>query len=229
VAIQGDELRGWVDLAREKRITLLMDEFYSHFMYGGATSPISTAAFVEDVDEDPVVIIDGLTKCFRYPGWRVGWVVAPKQVIRTLTAAGSFLDGGPSRPIQRAAIDVLAPNRADQETDAVRNVFARKQEMVIERLGKLGVTFPAQSDGTFYVFGDISDLPDSINDGVSFMHRAFGHRVLVVPGAYFDVGPQRSRGGESTVRSFVRFSFGPPHDNVSAGLDRLDEMVAAAQ
>lgn len=229
VAIAGDDLAAWVEMARRTRCALLMDEFYSHFNYlPGATGPISAAEFIDDVDEDPVVIVDGLTKSFRYPGWRVGWVVAPQEVIVSLTAAGSFLDGGPCRPIQRAAIDVLEPGRADQETDAVRDVFAEKNRIAVERLTALGIRFPAAPVGTFYVFGDIASLPPPINTGQGFMRRAFEHKVLTVPGEYFDVNPHRARTGVSPLESFVRFSFGPPRDVLESGLDRLAEMVRSA-
>lgn len=228
VAIQGEELNAWVDLSRRNDIALLMDEFYSHFIFKDGvpgSGPVSTAAFVEDVNEDPVIIVDGLTKCYRYPGWRVGWVVAPKNVIHNLTAAGSFLDGGPSRPIQRAAIAVLEPSRADQETNALRTVFAEKQKITVERLTAMGVTFPAAPESTFYVWGDVSGLPKPINTGEGFMRHGIRHRVMSVPGDYFDVNPHRAREGESPLKSFVRFSFGPPKDNLVAGLDRLAEMV----
>jgi hypothetical protein len=46
-----------------------------------------------DVNEDPVIIVDGLTKNHRLPGWRVCWLVAPKQVIFSMQSAGSFLEG----------------------------------------------------------------------------------------------------------------------------------------
>ena len=95
VVIRGKELAAWVEMGRRRHCTLLMDEFYSHYVYAGSErGPVSSAEFVQDVEKDPVVIIDGLTKCFRYPGWRVGWVVAPSHIINALTAAGSFLDGG---------------------------------------------------------------------------------------------------------------------------------------
>lgn len=228
VVVQGDELAAWVDLARRNDVALLMDEFYSHFIFKDGvpgSGPVSTAAFVEDVNEDPVIIVDGLTKCYRYPGWRVGWVVAPKNVIHNLTAAGSFLDGGPSRPIQRAAIAVLEPSRADQETNALRAVFAEKQQITVERLTAMGVTFPARPESTFYVWGDVSGLPGPISTGEGFMRHGIRHRVMSVPGDYFDVNPHRAREGESPLKSFVRFSFGPPKDNLVAGLDRLAEMV----
>jgi aspartate/methionine/tyrosine aminotransferase len=241
VAINGDELAAWVELARSRKTTLLMDEFYSHYAYtpDGAGAPgvggVSAAPFVEDVNTEPVVIIDGLTKCFRYPGWRVGWVVGPRDVIQKVTAAGSFLDGGPSRPIQRAAVEILKPARADQELAAVRKEFAHKRKMVLDTLGSLGVKFPAATglpgaavgSGTFYVFGDVSGLPAPLNTGDGFMREAFKHRVLTVPGAFFDVNPGRGRTGRSPLEGFVRFSFGPPRDNLAAGLGRLKEMIAA--
>ena len=52
--------------------------------------------YVEDVDRDPVVLFDGLTKNWRYPGWRCTWVVGPRAVIEAVASTGSFLDGGAS-------------------------------------------------------------------------------------------------------------------------------------
>jgi len=203
-----------------------MDEFYSHYVYGESfDGPVSAARYVDDVNEDPVVLFDGLTKCFRYPGWRLGWVVAPRAVIRSMTAAGSSLDGGPCRPIQRAAIEVLQPTRADQETQAVRREFTIKQRLTIDRLSALGITFPSNPEGTFYAWGCVQNLPKPLNDGIGFMHEAFKHRVLTVPGEFFDVNPHRRRTGRSPLSGFVRFSFGPPRANLEAGLARLGEMM----
>jgi aspartate/methionine/tyrosine aminotransferase len=232
--VSGDELKSWTDFSRRRGTTLLMDEFYSHYHYtssgGPAAAGVSTAAFVEDVNADPIVIIDGLTKCFRYPGWRVGWVLAPREIIQRMTAAGSFLDGGPCRPIQRAAIEVLKPERADQELAAVRAEFAEKRRITIERLTALGVKFhhPAgRAFGTFYVYGDVSALAAPLNTGQGFMREAFKHRVLTVPGEYFDVNPRSHRPPTPELAHYVRFSFGPPRNNLEAGLDRLTEMVRA--
>jgi aspartate/methionine/tyrosine aminotransferase len=227
VVIKDRALAAWAELARRRGTTLLMDEFYSHFHYVNHQPgpPVSAAAYVEDVNRDPIVIVDGLTKCFRYPGWRSGWVVAPTWIIQKLAAAGSFLDGGPSRPVQRAAIQVLAPSRADQETGTLRRVFAEKQRLTLSMLRGLGVEFPAAPESTFYVFGDISGLPPSINTGDAFMREGFKHRVLTVPGRFFDVNPGQSRRGPSPLDHFVRFSFGPPMDNLRPGLERLAEMI----
>jgi aspartate/methionine/tyrosine aminotransferase len=139
--VRGKELAAYVELARTRRLTLMLDEFYSHFVYDGerpGAGPLSAAAHVEDVDHDPVVLVDGLTKSFRYPGWRLGWAVGPRAMIDSLGRAASALDGGPSMPVQRAAVQVLEAGRADQETHALREVFAKKRNLMLARLAEMG-------------------------------------------------------------------------------------------
>src|SRR3954467_4794579 len=94
--VRGQELADWVAIARELDCALLLDEFYSHYVWDGDEGVVSAARYVEDVDRDPIVVFDGLTKNWRYPGWRVSWTVGPKKVIEAITSAGSFLDGGAS-------------------------------------------------------------------------------------------------------------------------------------
>jgi aspartate/methionine/tyrosine aminotransferase len=223
--MRGETLAGWAELSRKTGTTLLMDEFYSHFTYDDSNSPASIVEFVDDIETDPIVIVDGLTKSFRYPGWRLGWVIASERIINTLAAAGSFLDGGPCRPIQRAAILALEPSQADQETQAVRNVFRKKRDLTISGLTEMGIEFPHKPMGTFYAFGYVGNLPSPYNTGEGFMREAFKVQVLTVPGEYFDVNPNRARKGTSALTSWVRFSFGPPTTNLEAGLNRLAGML----
>lgn len=79
--VKNPQLAEIQDICRE-RATLVMDEFYGGYNYtsncDGTT--ISAAENVEDVDEDDVLIIDGLTKRFRLPGWRIAWIIGPKVV-----------------------------------------------------------------------------------------------------------------------------------------------------
>jgi aspartate/methionine/tyrosine aminotransferase len=228
-AIRGQELSAYVELARSRRLTLLLDEFYSHFVYDGkrpAAGPVSAAAYVEDVDQDPVVIIDGLTKSFRYPGWRVGWAIGPRAMVDALSRAASAIDGGPSQPVQRAAAAVLEAERAERETRALRSVFARKRNLMLDGLERLGIRVPHPSEGTFYVWASLAELPPPFDDAEVFFRRALEHRVMTVPGAFFDVNPRKLRPGDSPFARWMRFSFGPPEANVRLGLERLARMIA---
>jgi len=229
MVIRGDDLRRYVDASKEAGCTLILDEFYSHFIYDRdkpGTGPVSGAEFVDDVEEDAVLLIDGLTKSFRYPGWRVGWVVGPAEMVQTLGRAASAIDGGPGMPIQRVAMEVLRPDRADQETSALRDVFCEKKNEMCARLRAMGVRLAAESQSTFYVWGTLADLPAPLNDTETFFRRALERRVLTVPGEFFDVNPGGMRKGRSPFKDWMRFSFGPPQDNMRLGLSRLEEMVA---
>ena len=77
--VKNPELAEIQDICRD-RATLVMDEFYGGYNYtsGCDGTTISAAENIEDVDEDDVLIIDGLTKRFRLPGWRIAWIVGPK-------------------------------------------------------------------------------------------------------------------------------------------------------
>lgn len=227
--VEGDRLRALIDVARRRHVTLLLDEFYSHFIYtasgGPGSGPVSGASHVIDVERDPVVLIDGLTKSFRYPGWRVGWAVGPSAMVESMARTASAIDGGPSRIAQRAAIEVLEPARADQETHALRIAFSKKRNLMIERLSELGVRFPVEPRGTFYCFGDLSGLKPPFDDAMEFFWRALEHRVMTVPGSFFDVNPGKYRRAASPYSKCMRFSFGPPLENVRLGLDRLATML----
>lgn len=227
--IAGDELRGYVSTARSRECTLVLDEFYSHFIYdrdgNPGAGPVSAAAYVDDVNEDPVLLVDGLTKSYRYPGWRVGWVVGPAPMIEILSRAGSAIDGGPGQPMQRAAIEILQPGRADQETRALREVFARKRNLMLERLQEFGLRPAPVTEGTFYVWASVAGLAPPLNRAEPFFWAALEHQVMTVPGHFFDVNPGSARGGTSPFDQWLRFSFGPPEDNVRMGLDRLGALL----
>ena len=238
--VRGEELAAWVRTAKELDCTLMFDEFYSHYVYGpggsaatgsGAPSDAgaameSAARYVENVDTDPVVIFDGLTKNWRYPGWRVTWTVGPRDVIDAVASAGSFLDGGGSRPMQRAAIPLLDVESARAETAAIQSTFARKRTLMIDGLRKLGVSIDVEPEGTFYVWGSVAGLPAGLDDGSSFFRAALDHKVIVVPGQFFDVNPGKRRAGRaSRFARHLRFSFGPHEDVLTRALGRLDQLV----
>ncbi len=249
--IAADVLQGWVDNARQLHCTLLVDEFYSNYIWRDvgnitrdslepALAPaeaagidnirsVSAAAHVHDVDRDPVVIFNGLTKNWRYPGWRISWVVGPQKVIEAVASAGSFLDGGGSRPLQRAALPLLEPSYVLQETAAISRAFAPKRQMMVDSLRAMGMHIDVEPEGTFYVWANLAQLKPKLRDGMAFFRAALQHQVIVVPGEFFDVNPGKRRSGRTArYHNHARFSFGPSHSVVQNGLERLKHMLAQA-
>ncbi len=227
--IRDGDLKAYLVAARRTKCTLVMDESYSHFIYGedGApeSGPVSAAAYVRNVEKDPVLIVDSLSKNFRYPGWRLSWAVGPSSVIKNLERAASGLDGGPSLPAQRLAIKALDPERADEETTAVRRLFAKKRNVMVEGLESLGIRRDHGPLGTFYVWAELSGLPKPLNDAEAFFKAALERKVVTLPGRFFDVNPGGAHPPMKELKKWVRFSFGPSEDKITTGLERLGEMI----
>ena len=227
--VQDYRLRQWVEVARETECALILDEFYSHYIYNQSNNPynmVSAAQYVEDVERDPIMIVDGLTKNWRYPGWRISWTLGPKSVIDTLASAGSFLDGGANHPFQKQAIAMLDPDHVIAETKAIQRCFKHKRDYVLERLHDIGITTDAIPGGAFYVWANLSDLPAPLNDGMAFFEAGLEENVITVPGVFFDVNPGKRRRHNARYRNYCRISFGPPLETLERGLDALERVVA---
>ncbi|KAK5118839.1 hypothetical protein LTR62_000048 [Meristemomyces frigidus] len=221
------ELAKIQDICR-KRATLIMDEFYGGYNYTSDCdgTVISAADNVQDVDEDDVLIIDGLTKRFRLPGWRVAWIVGPKDFIKAIGSCGSYLDGGCNVPFQEAAVEMLEPTKVRDEMKALQRHFMDKRDYVVGRLRDMGFTIPYSPTSTFYLWLDLEQLPKEINDGLNFFQACLEEKVIVVPGIFFDLNPSRRRDlFDSPCHHFVRVSYGPRMDHLKAGLDGVERVL----
>ena len=172
-----------------------------------------------------MIIVDGLTKNWRYPGWRISWTLGPKSVIETIGSAGSFLDGGANHPFQQQAIELLDPELTIQETQAIQKIFRHKRDYTMERLHDMGVTVDAMPHGAFYVWANLSDLPAPLNDGMCFFEEGLKEQVITVPGIFFDVNPGQRRRANARYQHYSRVSFGPELSTLEQGLDALARVV----
>lgn len=228
--LAGDELAAWVGVGRSVGCTLIFDEFYSHYIYGQNRLSLSAAEYVEDVDSDPVVIVDGLTKNWRYPGFRVSWTVGPRSIIESIASAGSFLDGGCPRPMQVAALPLVNRETADMEAAAIQKSFGEKREIMINGLTSLGIGVSPPPAGAFYCWGSLENLPESLNGGMRFFRKALECGVIIVPGQFFDINPgQRRPDRPSRFRKFARFSFGPSKQEIEKGLEKIARLIRSEQ
>jgi aspartate/methionine/tyrosine aminotransferase len=224
----GSELSAWCDLARECQCSMIFDEFYSHYIYSKKNSEkpkmVSAAEFVEDVDKDPIVVVDGLTKNWRYPGWRISWTLGPKAVIEAIASAGSFLDGGANHPFQNTALPLLDPKNAAAETLAIQKHFGKKRELLLSRLKKLNISADAAPAGAFYVWANLAKLPAPLDDGMNFFREGLKEKVIVVPGVFFDVNPGNRR-ATARYKNYCRISFGPEIEKLELGLDAIERVI----
>ena len=178
------------------------------------------------MNEDDVLIIDGLTKRFRLPGWRIAWIIGPEEFISAIGSCGSYLDGGANVPFQEAAIPMLEPDNVLKEMKALQLHFRSKRDYVVTRLKEIGFKIKSAPDSTFYIWLDLSGLPVSINDGLNFFQKCLEEHVIVVPGIFFDLNPAKRRDlFDSPCHHFVRLSYGPKMETLKMGLDGIERIV----
>jgi aspartate/methionine/tyrosine aminotransferase len=228
--MEGAELAAWCAIARECQCSMIFDEFYSHYIYDRDTADdqprmVSAAEFVEDVELDPVVLVDGLTKNWRYPGWRISWTLGPKVVIEAIASAGSFLDGGANHPFQNSVLPLLEPQNARAETLAIQKHFGHKRALLLERLAILGISVDATPAGAFYIWANLAGLPAPLDDGMNFFRECLKEKVIVVPGVFFDVNPGHRRAA-SRYQNYCRISFGPELEKIELGLAAFGRVIA---
>ena len=175
-----------------------------------------------------MLIIDGLTKRFRLPGWRIAWIIGPKEFIQAIGSCGSYLDGGANVPFQEAAIPMLDPDRVTTEMKALQTHFRAKRDFVIARLKEIGFSFDEHNtpQSTFYIWLDLSALPAGLNDGLNFFQKCLEEKVIVVPGIFFDLNPAKRRDlFDSPCHHFVRLSYGPKMEALKLGMDAIERIV----
>ncbi|KAJ3793768.1 pyridoxal phosphate-dependent transferase [Lentinula aff. detonsa] len=231
--IKGNDLKELVALGREGT-TIILDEFYSWYLYPDNDKDIgksiSSAEYIEDVNQDAVIIVDGLTKNWRLPGWRVCWVVGPKNLVTALSQSGSFLDGGANHPLQLAAIPLLDPTHARNERIALQKHFKMKRDHVLARLKDLHLDVDVPPNATFYIWLNLEKLPAPLNNGLTFFEELLKEQTIVIPGIFFDINPSHRRNlFHSPCHHFVRLSFGPPIEDLDKGIDAIARVLKKAK
>ncbi|KAK7040913.1 hypothetical protein VNI00_009509 [Paramarasmius palmivorus] len=220
--IKGKELKELVGIGREGT-TIILDEFYSWYIYPENDKDygksISAAEYIEDVNEN-----------WRLPGWRVCWVVGPKNLVSALSQSGSFLDGGANHPLQLAAVPLLDPARALEEKIALQKHFKKKRDHVLKRLHDLGLDVDVPPTSTFYIWLNLERLPSPLNNGLTFFEELLKEQTIVIPGIFFDINPSHRRNlFNSPCHHFVRLSFGPPIEDLDKGLDAMGRVLKKAK
>ncbi|KAF8623564.1 hypothetical protein AX15_006333 [Amanita polypyramis BW_CC] len=247
--IKGNDLKELISLSHEGT-TIILDEvggsisiwlihnpgpkFYSWYIYPEHESDygksISSAKYIEDVNNDSIIIIDGLTKNWRLPGWRICWVIGPKNLITALSQSGSYLDGGANHPMQLAAVPLLDPAYVALEKVALQRHFKTKRDHVLARLHQLHLDVEVPPNSTFYVWLNLEKLPAPLNNGLTFFEELLKEKAIVIPGIFFDINPAHRRNlFNSPCHHFVRLSFGPSMETLDRGLDAIARVVKRAR
>ena len=215
-----EETRAIGQWALEKGIFVLTDEIYEHLTYDGADSVSILKAVPELADR--CVILNGVAKTYAMTGWRVGWMIGPRDVIAAASNLQSHMTSNVNNIAQRAALAALTGPQDDVKV--MHAAFDRRRRAIVEGLNAIeGVHCPVPT-GAFYAYPDVRELLGKEIDGVRpqtsaelaelILEKA---EVAVVPGEAF--GPS----------GYLRLSYALGDDDLAEGVARLQELLGRAR
>ncbi|KAF9513382.1 hypothetical protein BS47DRAFT_1362478 [Hydnum rufescens UP504] len=221
--------------------TVILDEV-EHAVYSRKERNTVNPCPPLHVNEDPVVIINGLTKNSRLPGWRTFWVIGPKNLISALSQSGSFLDGGANHP-SLPSHSLSPPELEKRRREIFPEMFcactdlneqsvdcAAEKHFHMKCQPQMGLPVKTPPVATFYIWLDLSDLPNPLNNGLTFFEVLLKEKTVVVPGIFFEINPAHRRDlFSSPCHPFVRISFGPPLADLDKGLDAIERVLERAR
>jgi len=202
--------------ALKNNIWVISDEIYEHLLYDGATAP-SLPVLVPGI-ADTCIIINGVAKTYAMTGWRVGWMIGPKDVIKAATNLQSHLTSNVANVSQRAAIAALTGNL--DAVHAMGVAFDRRRKLIVGLLNEVpGFECPTPQ-GAFYVYPSVKGvLGKTIRGKVANTSAELATIILdevevaAVPGEAF--GPS----------GYLRFSYATSDEDIVEGIGRIKKLL----
>jgi aspartate aminotransferase len=213
---QTQEIGQW---ALAKGIWVVTDEIYEHLTYDGVRS-VSMPVEVPEL-ADTCVVLNGVAKTYAMTGWRVGWMIGPRDVIKAATNLQSHSTSNVSNVSQRAAIAAL--NGSLDAVDEMKVAFDRRRRTIVGMLNDIeGVECPMPS-GAFYVYPSVKGvLGKTIRGRVCTTSAELAALILdevevaVVPGEAF--GPS----------GYLRLSYALADNDLAEGVARIQKLLGEA-
>ena len=185
-----EEQDGLLEFARRHDLWLLADEVYDRLYYAGqALGAAAPSILRKATRQDGVLVAQSFSKTFCMTGWRLGWLVARRDVVEKGAQLNEFIVSHAASFTQRAAQSALA--HGEPEFLRMLERLKDNRDFCLDALRRMpGVTVPSP-DGAFYVFPRIAGLTDSFAFCWKLLHET---RVGIAPGVAFGAG------GEGSVR-----------------------------
>jgi aspartate aminotransferase len=207
-----EEIEEILDWCGRQDAFLIFDETYDRFLYEGREH-VSAARFGKH--RDRVLITGAASKTYSMTGWRLGWAVGPKEIVKAMSDYQSHSTSNASSISQAAVLAALSdPQRTEQSVSEMLSHYVERREAMVrgfESVAGVRLTWP---EGAFYAFADVSALypRKGVSGSAAFCERFLSEaHVAAVPGEPFGAD------------SCVRFSFATPIERVREGLRRFTE------
>ncbi|MEJ2517704.1 MAG: aminotransferase class I/II-fold pyridoxal phosphate-dependent enzyme [Methyloceanibacter sp.] len=183
---KGARLKELAEACTRKGLWLISDEIYHGLEYDVAAE--TALAYL-----DSAIVVNSFSKYFSMTGWRVGWLVVPEALTRTIERLAQNLYIAPPTVSQIAALGAFD---GIDELEEIKSRYARNRSLLLNELPAAGLPNILPADGAFYLYADIRDLTDDSAAFAQAILRDIG--VAATPGIDFD--PERGK-------SYLRLSY----------------------
>lgn len=203
-----EELEYIASLAIKYDTYVITDEVYEHIVY----APYKHTYFASLPGMfERTISCSSLSKTYSITGWRLGYCIAPENIIEQIKKVHDFLTVGAAAPLQEAA--VVGLEFSDAYYDELQKLYTHKKDLFINGLKELNIPH-TEPQGAYYVIVDISEFGyDSDLDFCVDLIKNVG--VAAVPGSSFF---------KEEENRYIRFHFAKKDETLLAALDRLKDM-----
>lgn len=213
-----EELEKIASFAKEKNIFIISDEIYEKLLYG-KEGHVSIASLSEDA-YNRTIVINGVSKAYAMTGWRIGYAAASEEIVKLMSNIQSHTTSNPSSIAQYASVEAL--NGPQDEVELMKIEFKKRRDYMIDKINSIENLSCVKPEGAFYVMVNISKLlgktidGTTIKDSLTFSDLLLDkEKVAVIPGIAFGVD------------EFIRLSYATSIENITNGLNRIENFVKA--
>ena len=205
------------DWAVANNLWVVTDEIYEHLVYGDAkfaSMPVLCPALV-----DKCVIVNGVAKTYAMTGWRVGWMIGPKDVIKAATNLQSHATSNVNNIAQFAAAAAL--NGDLSAVNEMKTAFDRRRKLIVAELNKVNGFVCPMPEGAFYAYPSVKNVlgrtisGKQINSSADLAALILDEvEVAVVPGEAFG------------TPGYIRLSYALGDADILEGVSRIQKLLA---
>lgn len=203
------ELSAVAGVVRQRQGALVVDEIYQGLVYDSPALSVLSVA-------DDALVINSFSKFFGMTGWRLGWLVAPAEVVPALERMAQNFFLAPPTVAQHAALAAFEPETLEL-LEQRRQELARRRAYLLAELPGLGLSVCGDPGGAFYLYLDVSRITD---DSFAFCHQ-------LLEEAHVALTPGRDFGEQHQPERYARLAYAAPLPRLEQALARIREFIGA--
>ena len=204
------------DWAVKNDLWVVTDEIYEHLVYGDAK--FASMPVLNPELTDKCVIINGVAKTYAMTGWRVGWMIGPKDVIKAATNLQSHATSNVNNIAQAAALAAVAGDLTAVEE--MKSAFDRRRRLIVAELNKVNGFNCPMPEGAFYAYPSVKDVIGRTINGKQVTSSAELATIIldevevaVVPGEAFG------------TPGYLRLSYALGDADIAEGVARIQKLI----